>query len=138
MEQHVPRKAVPQRVGPNTPALGNLASLSGPKDRLLHPPPDRYSGHIDQPALPNGPEAGGGGQGHLQFRMDPDRPGLSSLALTDDQGRAVLIEVQVPGFQGQGFGHPKARSPLCDHAQPDQGMGVSILNWLKCSESSWR
>ena len=70
VEQHVPRKAVPQRMGPTTPALGDLAGLCGPKDRLLHPRPDSDPGHIDQPALPNGPETGGGGQGRLQFRMD--------------------------------------------------------------------
>ena len=57
--QHMPGKAVPQRMGPDTPALGNLASLRGPEDRLLHPPPDRYSGHIDQPALADCPETGG-------------------------------------------------------------------------------
>ena len=64
----MPGKTVPQCVGPDTPAVGNLASLSGPTDRLLHPPPDRYSRHINQSALPNGPEAGGHGQGRLQFR----------------------------------------------------------------------
>ena len=61
VEQHMPGKTMPQRVGPNTSTLWDSDSLSGPKDRLLYPLPDRYLGHIDQPALPNGPEAGGGG-----------------------------------------------------------------------------
>ena len=42
--------------GPDTlPALGNLASLSGPKDRLLHPPPDRDPGNFYEPALADCP-----------------------------------------------------------------------------------
>ena len=117
------RKALTKRMGPNTSTLGNLASLSGPKDRLLHPPPDRDPGHIDQPALANGPETGGRGQGRLQLRMDRDHPVLSPFALPDDQGRAVLIEVQVPGFQGQGFGHPESGPPLFQHDQPGPGVG---------------
>ena len=132
----MPRKAVPQRMGPNTSPLGELASISTPKDRLLHPPSDRHPGHIDQPALANGPETGDRGQVGLELRMDRDHPGLATLALTDDQGRSVRIQVQVPSFEDQGLGHPKSRSSLCDHEQPDQGMGVSILNWRKFSESS--
>ena len=55
LEQHVPGIAVPQRVGPYTPP-----ALCGPKDRLLHPPPDRHAGHFDQSALADDPETGGG------------------------------------------------------------------------------
>ena len=117
------RETVADSVDPNTPAMMDLASLGGPKDRLLHPPPDGDPGYLDQLTLANGPEPGCRGQGCLQLRMDRDHQGLSSLALPDDQGRAVLIEVQVPGFQGQGFGHPEAGPPLFQHDQPGPGVG---------------
>ena len=123
VEQHVPGKAVPQRVGPNTSPPGGLAGLSGPKDRLLHPLPDRDPGHIDQPALANCPGTGGCGQGRLQLRMDRDHPGLASLALPDDQRGSVRVQVQVPGFQGQGFGHPEARPPLFQQDKPGPWVG---------------
>ena len=85
----MPGKAVPQRMRPNNTAQRELANLSGPADRLLHPPPDRDPGRLDQPALANRPETGGRGQGGLQFRMDGDHPGLSSLALPDNQCGSV-------------------------------------------------
>ena len=72
-------KTGPQRAGPNTAALGELASLSGPTDRLLHPPPSRDPGHLDQPALATSPETGGRGQRRLQLRMDRDHPGIAPL-----------------------------------------------------------
>ena len=93
VEKHVPGKTVSQRVGPNAPALRDLASLSGPKGCLLHPPPDRDPGHLDQPALANGPETGGRGQGGLQLRMDWNHPGLSSPALPDNQCGSVRVQV---------------------------------------------
>ena len=131
------RETVADGVDPNTPAMMDLASLGGPKGRLLHPPPGRHPGHIDQPALANCPETGGRGQGRLQLRMDRDHPVLSPLALPDDQGRAVLIEVQVPGFQGQGFGHPRPARHCSSMINLALGLGAAAMRALTSSLSRY-
>ena len=73
IEQHLPGKTMPQRVGPNTSAMTELDALCGPKNRLLHLPPDRHAGHFDQSALANDPETGGGH--HTLYFGGPSRPG---------------------------------------------------------------
>ena len=54
-QQQVASITVPQGVGPDVPAVGQLASVNRPQRRLLDPPPGRGPGNADQCLLPTAP-----------------------------------------------------------------------------------
>ena len=104
VEQHMPRKAVPQRVCPKKhgPERYGQPQWPGRTACCTHLQTVTRETSISLPWL-TVPKLVASGQGGLQLRMDRDHPGLSSLALPDNQcGSGGLNRGAGPGLPGPG------------------------------------
>ena len=133
----MPCKTGPQRAGPDTPALGNSDSLSGPKDRLLHPPPERYSGHLDQPALASGPETGGrhytaGSRSKFwsPARVNNDEPDSPLYPPAYPQNPGLQVSARIPGIGNGPRLHPVMELPVTSLV-PSWGI-IALPPGLEC------